>query len=107
AFGFASPLLLGGLALGSIPIVIHLLHKRRYREVPWAAMRFLAAAAKKNARRLRLEQLLLLAVRVLILVLLASAMAQPYVESFGIASRPDAPVHRVLVVDTSLSMQYQ
>ena len=30
AFGFGSPLLLWGLALGSIPIIIHLLHRRQY-----------------------------------------------------------------------------
>ena len=104
AFAFASPWLLGGLALGAVPIIIHLLYKRRYREVSWAAMRFLLEATRKNARRLRVEQLVLLAVRVLILVLLALALARPHVESFGSFFSADAPVHRIIVVDVSYSM---
>jgi len=61
---FETPLLVGAVAAGaaSIPIVIHLLNRRRFRIVQWAAMRFLLAAQKKNTRRMRLEQLLLLAV---------------------------------------------
>ncbi len=71
--GFASLGMLWWGVLGGIPIVIHLLHKRKYRETTWAAMRFLIAAAKKNARRIRIEQLILLMVRVLILLLLVFA----------------------------------
>jgi hypothetical protein len=107
ALAFASPWLLGGLALGAVPIVIHLLYKRRYREVPWAAMRFLIEASRKNARRLRLEQLILLAVRVLILLLVALALASPYVESFGSFFAAGAPVHRIVLLDASYSMEFQ
>src|SRR5262249_33747552 len=75
------------------------------REVPWAAMRFLLAAIRKNRRRIRIEQWILLAVRTLIILLVVGAMAKPFLESFGavIAGRR---VHRVLVVDASLSMGY-
>src|SRR5260370_10238117 len=62
----------------SIPIIIHLLNRNRYRVVPWAAMRFLLAAQRKNTRRMRLEQWILLAVRVLVVVLLVLAMATLY-----------------------------
>ncbi|MBM83999.1 MAG: hypothetical protein CMJ78_25875 [Planctomycetaceae bacterium] len=107
AFGLGSPWLLGGLALGAIPIVIHLLHKRKFQETSWAAMRFLLEAAKKNSRRLRLEQLILLTVRMLILCLIALAMAQPFVETMGAFFQADLPTHRILVVDVSLSMGHQ
>ena len=85
--------------------MIHLLNRRKYREVPWAAMRFLLAAIRKNRRRLRIEQWLLLAIRTLIILLVVSAMAKPFLESFGavIAGRR---THRVIVVDASLSMGY-
>ena len=62
----------------SIPIIIHLLNRNRFRVVTWAAMRFLLAAQRKNTRRMRLEQLILLAVRVLMVVLLVLAMASVY-----------------------------
>ena len=65
ALGFANPALLYGLAAASVPIIIHLLNRRKFREEPWAAMRFLLAAIRKNSRRIRIEQWLLLAVRTL------------------------------------------
>jgi len=104
AFGFANPWLLCGLALGSIPIVIHLLSRRAYRETDWAAMRFLLEAARKNSRRMRLEQLILLAVRTLILLLAALAFAEPLVEAVSPQARPRTLLHRLIVVDSSFSM---
>src|SRR5436309_13210065 len=61
ALGFANAALLYGLAAASVPIIIHLLNRRKYREVTWAALRFLLAAIRKNPRRIRIEQLILLA----------------------------------------------
>jgi len=107
AFTFASPAILWGLALAGIPLAIHLLQKRKHRETTWAAMRFLLEAARKNSRRVRLEQLVLLTVRTLVLLLLIGAMAQPYVESFGGFFEADAPTHRIIVVDTSYGMGYR
>lgn len=106
AFGFASPLLLGGLALAGIPILIHLLHKRRYVEVDWAAMQFLLAATRKRARRTRIENLILLMLRTLVLTLLVLAMARPHFESSDGVLTDGQPTHRVIVVDSSFSMRY-
>ncbi|WP_373653678.1 BatA domain-containing protein [Schlesneria sp. DSM 10557] len=104
AFGFGSPLMLWGLAAGSIPILIHLLHRRRYQTVPWAAMRFLLAATKKQSRRLKLEQLLLLLVRTMIVVCLALALARPTAETLGQYFQSEGPKHRIIVIDATLSM---
>jgi hypothetical protein len=114
---FETPLLVGGLAAGAaaVPIVIHLLNRRRFRIVPWAAMRFLLAAQRKNTRRMRLEQLLLLAVRTLLAVLLVVAMASvmPWSEALWYKLFPESAVrtatgtrrtHKVIVLDGSFSM---
>ena len=61
ALEFANPGLLAGMAAASMPILIHLLNRRKFRETRWAAMRFLLAAIRKNQRRIRIEQWLLLA----------------------------------------------
>ena len=105
ALGFANAALLYGLAAASVPIILHLLNRRRFREVSWAAMRFLLAAIRKNQRRIRIEQWLLLAIRTLIILLVVTAMAKPFLESFGVVIAGRA-VHRVLVVDASMSMGY-
>ena len=106
AFGFASPLMLWGLAAGSIPIVIHLLHRRRFQTVPWAAMRFLLAATKKQSRRIQLEQILLLLIRTLILTCIALALSRPTAETLGEYFQSSGPKHRIVVVDSTFSMGY-
>src|SRR4051794_13636121 len=68
-----------GLALPLIPIVIHLLNRRRFRVVTWAAMDFLLRAMKKNRKRLKFEQWILLACRCLLVFLIAFALARPLV----------------------------
>lgn len=103
---FANPALLAGASAGSIPIIIHLLNRQRFRRIWWGAMHWLWAAQKKASRRLRIEQLILLLIRVLILVLLAFALARPALhEGMGMLSgRPHA--YRVIVIDNSYSMGY-
>ena len=98
--------MLWGLAAGGIPILIHLLHRRRFQTVPWAAMRFLLAATKKQSRRLKLEQLLLLLIRTMIVVLVALALSRPSAETLGEYFQSEGPRHRIIVVDATLSMGY-
>ena len=73
---FLNSLLLYGTALGSIPIIIHLLNKRRFRPVTWAAMEFLMQAIQKNARRLQLRDIILMLIRTAAVVCLALALSR-------------------------------
>src|SRR5262245_34859059 len=117
AFFFSGPFAVLATAAGavSVPIVIHLLNRKRFRVVSWAAMRFLLAAQKKNSRRLRLEQLILLAVRAALVLLLILAMASvtDWAERLWARHLPEGSflsspggrrTHRILVLDGSLSM---
>src|SRR6516162_3517476 len=81
-FGLWETTLAVAAGAASIPIIIHLLNRKRFRIVVWAAMKFLLAAQKQNTRRMRLEQLILLAVRTLLvlLVVLAMASVMPWAE---------------------------
>ena len=76
--GFFNPALLWFALGGAIPIIIHLLHRQKFRRVRWAAMEFLLAALKKTQRWMRLENLILLLVRILIMIALALAVARPF-----------------------------
>jgi hypothetical protein len=107
AFGFGALPMLGWLAAAAAPILIHLWNKRKYREVPWAAMEYLLAAMRKNARRIQLEQWLLLAVRTLLIVLLVLAVAQPFSEQLGLGFVAGQRTLKVLVIDGSYSMAYK
>ncbi len=65
-----------GAGAVSVPILIHLLNRRRFKIVEWAAMRFLQESVRKNRRRVRIEELILLALRCLAVFLLAVAVAR-------------------------------
>ncbi len=70
-------------------------------------MRFLLAAIRKNQRRVKIEQWLLLAIRTLLVILVVTAMAKPFLESLGAMKLlPGQRTHRVIVLDGSLSMAY-
>lgn len=104
---FGSVGMLGWAAIALVPLLIHLWTRKQYRSADWAAMDFLLAAIQEQSRRLRIEQLLLLLLRVAIPIVFALAIADPLwqltpLQSGSLGSRP--PHHHVLLVDASYSM---
>ena len=80
-----------------VPILIHLLSRQRRRPIKWAAMRFLLEALRKHRRRLQLQQLLLLAVRCLILAVLGAALARPLLQAAGMLDGAGSRVVYLLI----------
>ncbi len=101
--GFLAPWMLAGLAAASIPVILHFFYRSRYRTVPWAAMKFLLTSVEQTSRRLRFQELLLLAVRTALLLFLAFALARPSSAARSAGKDGDA-VDAVLVLDVSMSM---
>lgn len=100
---FVTPALaIAGAAAVAIPILIHLLTRRRRTPIAWGAMRFLLEAYRKHRRRLTLEQLLLLACRCLVVLLLGLALARPML---GDGAGSQGATHLILLVDNSLTSQ--
>lgn len=100
--------LLGALSLVSIPIIIHLLQRRRFRVVRWGAMEFLRLSQRNRSRRLMIEQLLLLLIRCLVIALVVLAVCRPVVRFAGapvVGGR--GQVHAILILDNSYSMGYR
>ena len=92
-----------GGALAAVPILIHLLSRRKVRRVRWAAMDWLLAAMKRHQRRLRLENWLILLLRVAAILLLGLALARPILsDGIGLVSQKRSVY---LVLDTSYSTQ--
>jgi len=107
AFSFLHPGLLGGLALVGLPILIHILNRRRFKTMDWAAMDFLLKAAVRNRRRVRFENLLLLALRVGLVALLVLLVARPFTrrkDALASLFGSEGAVERVILLDDSHSM---
>lgn len=106
AFGLQNWLMLLGLSGVAIPILIHLLNRRRFDVVDWGAMRFLQVS-EITRRKIFIEELLLLLLRMGLIAVLVLAMAAPWasgplVEKLGLADNRDL----VLVFDGSAPMSY-
>lgn len=100
---FLNPGLLAMGAAVAVPILIHLLNRRRFRSVSWAAMRFVKASVEKNRRRMELEDLLLLLLRCLVVGLFALALARPALRS-ATSFLQSRRVTAAVVLDASASM---
>jgi hypothetical protein len=101
---FLNPIMLAGLAAVAVPIIIHLLNRRKFHKVVWAAMRFLQNAVEQNQRRMRIEDMILLALRCLLLALLAVALARPAILSNAPDVFGQSKVTGVIILDHSQSM---
>jgi hypothetical protein len=109
---FGSGVMLWWAAAAALPLLIHLWTRRQFRETRWAAMTFLLAAMQKHSRRIKLEQWLLLALRVAIPIVLALALSNPQqigsaiwrgLTGQGLSDRG----HCLLVIDGSFSMDFR
>ncbi|MEC9094194.1 MAG: BatA domain-containing protein [Planctomycetota bacterium] len=94
---------LGLIAIAS-PIIIHLLNRRRFRVVEWAAMEFLLNANKKNQRRIQLEHIILLILRCIAIFLIGFLLARPFFPSDANFLGENQQFERIVVLDDSFSM---
>jgi hypothetical protein len=104
--GFLVPLYLAGLAALSLPLIFHLVRRTPKGRQDFSSLMFLAPTPPRLTRRSRLDQILLLALRLGALALLAMAFARPFLREAAALSLDGLPGRRVaLVLDTSASMR--
>ena len=103
---FLQPFLLAALPLAAVPVIIHLIHLYRRRQVKWAAMMFLRAAQRMNKGLSRLRQLLILALRVLAVAALIFVITRPLAGGW-LGLTGGAPDTLLILLDRSASMEQQ
>lgn len=106
---FLDPLFLAGLGVAAVPIVIHLINRRKARLHRFAALEFVLRSQKRTARKWKIKQLLLLLVRTLAILAVPLALSRPYLSLSGgsVSSLPGGlPASVVFVVDDSMSMTW-
>ena len=101
---FIHPLALLGLVAAAIPALLHLLQRRVPPELDFPAVRYLSAAERESARRLRLRHLLLLMLRTALIVVIVVAAARPLVHLKGVGGGgAHEPTALVVILDNSPS----
>lgn len=100
-----NPFALLGLAAAGIPLLLHLLNLRKLRVVEFGSVRFLLELQQKQVRRLKLQQILLLILRTLIIVFAVLALARPTIETPLPVLSSAARASVVVLIDNSASME--
>jgi hypothetical protein len=102
--GFLAPWFLAGAAVAGLPLYLHLLRRYRSTPHPFSSLMFFERRVQSSVKHRRLRYLLLLALRIGLLVLLAIAFANPFVNR----TSAEAAGKRltVIAIDRSFSMRY-
>jgi hypothetical protein len=99
-----NPLMLFGALAAAVPVLLHMMLRRRTRLVKFSRVFLLQQVQRFSERHFRLKQLLLLALRVLAILLLAAAFARPWWRSEE--PKTAGPSRAVLaLLDVSASMR--
>jgi hypothetical protein len=101
---FLQPLVLMALPVAVLPVVIHLIHLYRRRQIKWAAMIFLRAAQQMNKGLSRLRQILILALRVLAVAAIILVAGRPLAGGW-LGLTGGAPDTVLILLDRSASME--
>ena len=101
-----SPWFLAGAALIAGPIIFHLIRRATKDRIRFSATQFLKESPPRLERKSRIQNPWLLALRCLVIALLAFAFARPFIESdLPISPNLSVPNSVVVILDTSASMQ--
>src|SRR5262245_37555425 len=100
------PLYLAGLAALTLPLILHLVRRTPKGRKEFSSLMFLAPSPPRLTRRSRLDQIVLLLLRLAALALLAFAFARPFLRQEATLSLANLPSRRVaILLDTSDSMR--
>jgi hypothetical protein len=101
---FLQPWVLFALPLAALPVIIHLIHLYRRRQVKWAAMIFLRAAQQMSKGLSRLRQILILTLRVLAVAAIILVVGRPLAGGW-LGLTGGAPDTVLVLLDRSASME--
>ena len=103
--GFLAPLFFAGAALIVVPWIVHRIRRPERDVVRFSSLMFVPDVRREVIERRRVQHLLLMLLRMLLLALLAVAFTRPYLEMWAAAEGPAYGSRRhVILLDTSLSM---
>ncbi len=100
---FLFPTFLIGLAVITIPIIIHLFNFRKYKKVYFTNVQFLKELKQESDSKSKLKEWLILAMRILAIACLVFAFAQPFIPGKSKAVQGEKAIS--IYIDNSFSME--
>jgi hypothetical protein len=102
--GFLNAVFLTGLVAAAVPVIIHLLNRRRIRRIKFSSLEFLTDLARRRMRKINLRRILILALRTAAVVFVVMAFARPTLRAASFLLPGKAPKNVVICLDASYSM---
>ena len=102
---FLYPLFLAGIAAVALPIILHMIRRHTRKRITFSSLMFLRTSIPRFKNRTRLENLLLLILRCIILCLLAFSFSRPFFPREAPLKQVTLRRRIVLLIDTSASMR--
>ena len=107
-FGFLNSLFLVALAATALPIIIHILNRRRVRKIRFSSIDFIFELSKRRMSKVNLRRWIILLLRTLAVVFVVLGFARPTMQSNAAFFMPgDTPKHVVICIDVSGSMNVE
>ena len=102
---FINPFFLYFLPLASIPVILHILNKSRYKKVEFSSLQFLSELKNDVIKKLKLKQLLLLIIRTLIIIFIILIFARPVITTRQSVAKIKRGESVYLLIDNSFSLR--
>lgn len=100
-FSFTHPVFLAGLAALGAVVLLHFFPGRRFRRREFTALHFISTARERDRRKMRLRDLILLALRCAVVALITAGFAAPVLTRS--LPKTNAGVVHYLAIDDTLS----
>ena len=91
-------------AAAIIPVVLHMINRQRAKDLPFSTLRFLRISVEKTRRRRRIQDILLMLLRMAVLILIALGLAKPTLTSLKSLLGGGANTAVAIILDNSASM---
>lgn len=104
---FLNPLFLLGTISVLLPIIIHLFHRQKKKEIQFSSNMFLKTLIKRRLHHFRLKSLLLLLLRIFSFLLISFAFSRPVLRGKTFGKTTTLPSSSVFLIDDSYSMSYR
>lgn len=99
-----APLFLLAAAAAAIPVILHLINRQKAKDLPFSTLRFLKISVQKTRRRRRIQDLLLMLLRMAALILIALGLANLTLTNLGSLWGGGGAAAVAIVLDNSASM---
>lgn len=102
---FLNPFALLGLMAAGIPVLLHLLNLRKLRTIEFSTVQFLIELQQTRVRKLKIQQILLLILRTLVVLFAVFALARPTIPGSLPLLSSTSRSSVIVLIDNSGSME--